>query len=153
MNAITTKRPTPCTIDPDLGRCIAYRPGHQMHVIQANLIGHSPWGWRDGVVSTVTADGRIEVDYVTEPGGVVAWHHDDLTALLSQGTPVRVHEEFHALGASFGWVCLFIASGLGKVPEPENPDLWRVQMTVGVTNLATGRALAMDHVTLTDNTE
>jgi hypothetical protein len=145
--------PTPCTIDPEVGHCVAYRPGHMVHVIQANLVGHSPWGWRDSVIASVSPDGWIEIDYIADSGRVRAWHHEDLAELLAPGTPVRIHEEFHVLGAPFGWICLFIASGLGKVPEPEDPNLWLSKMTVGVTNLGTGRALAMDHEHLTDEVE
>jgi hypothetical protein len=79
--------PTPCTINVELGGCTAYRPGHMVQVIQANFVGHSPWGWRDGVVVSVATEGWIEIDYVTESARVVAWHHAALADLLSPGTP------------------------------------------------------------------
>ena len=118
-----------------------------MHFIHARKIGEEPWGWRDGVVVSVAADGWLEVDYVLEPGRVVAHHHEDLTAVLSRGGLVRVHERYYALGGEFGWVNLYIGEGLGPVPDPEQPDLWRGEMTVAVTDLSTGRALPMDRVT------
>lgn len=142
-----------CIIDSDGERCRSYAPSHNMHFIHAKQLGLSPWGWRDGVIASVKPNGWIEVDYVTEPGRAVAYHHGDLTGVLAPGDPVRVHEKLHALGASFGWINLWVASGIGPAPEPDNPELWAAQMSWGVVNLATGRALAMDHEHLTDEVE
>ena len=138
--------PSACRPSPPSGICQAYWPGHQMHFIHARKIGEEPWGWRDGVVVSVEADGWLEVNYVLEPGHVVAHHHQDLTAVLSPGDPVRIHERYYALGGRFGWVNLYIAEGIGSVPEPEHPELWRGEMTVAVTDLHTGRALPMDRI-------
>lgn len=152
MIKVDENRPSSCVISKEMGHCVAYRPGHQMHVIQAGLIGGSPWGWRDGVVSATDSDGWIKVDFLNDPGGVTAWHHHDPSALLSAGTPVRVHEEFHALGVSSGWICLFITSGIGPVPKPQDANVWRTQMTGGVIDVTTGIGLALDHVTPRDAT-
>jgi hypothetical protein len=116
-----------------------------MHFIHARKIGEAPWGWRDGIVTRITPEGAIEVDYVLEADHVVAHHHADLTRVLRVGDPVRVHERYYALGGRFGWVNLWVGSGLGSVPEPERPELWSGEMTVAVTDLSTGRALPMDH--------
>ena len=122
-----------------------------MHFIHAKRVGQTPWGWRDGVVTSSTPDGWLEVDYVLEPGRVVAHHHDDLTTVLHAGDPVRVHERYYALGGKFGWVNLWVGEGLGPVPEPEEPELWRGEMTVAMTDLATGRALPMDQPSALDS--
>lgn len=144
MNENALTRPSPCTIDPDLGRCVAYRPGHQMHCIHAKKTGEEPWGWRDGAIATITPDGWLEIDYTAEPGHVVAFHHADLTALLAPGDAVRVHEGYHALESRIGWINLWVGPGLGPVPEPADPALWRDEMSVPVTDLATGRAIPID---------
>lgn len=138
--------PTDCIIDQPGDRCGSYRPGHQMHFIHAKKLGEEPWGWRDGVVVSVSPDGWLEVDYVLEPGRVVAHHHEDLTSVLRVGEPVRIHERFYGLSAGFGWVNLCITEGLGWVPEPEDPELWQREVTIAVTDLATGRALPMDRL-------
>ena len=138
--------PTDCIVDADGDRCRSYRPGHQMHFIHAKKLGEEPWGWRDGVVVSVSPDGWLEVDYVLEPGRVVAHHHEDLTSVLHVGEPVRIHERFYGLSARFGWVNLCITDGLGWVPEPEDPELWQREITIAVTDLSTGRALPMDRL-------
>jgi hypothetical protein len=138
-------KPSRCIIDEDTRRCRSYRAGHHMHFIHAKRIGQTPWGWRDGVVVSVSTSGWIEIDYVHEEGHVRALHHEDLTRVLAPGMPVRVHERYYAVGGRFGWVNVFLAEGLGWVPAPTDPGLWAPEMTVGVTDLSTGRAVPMDH--------
>jgi hypothetical protein len=129
----------------DDGRCSAYWPGHNMHFIHAKHVGRTPWGWRDGIVESVT-DGWAEVRYLLEEGRVSVWHHTELATLLSPGDPVRVHERFHALGGPFGWLNVEVRGGLGAVPDPEEPDVWAQETTGGVVDLSTGRALPLDHL-------
>ena len=140
-------KPTDCMVDPALGRCVAYRPGHQMHFIHAKKTGEEPWGWRGGVIATIRHDGWLEIDYTGEPGRVVAFHHLDLTERLAVGDAVRVHEGYHALEARIGWLNLWLGSGLGPVPEPSDPDLWRGEITIPVTDLSTGMAIPLDRRT------
>src|SRR5512139_382442 len=130
----------------DLGHCCAsYAPGHHMHPIHARKLGESPWGWRDGVVSSV-ADDEVVVDYVTVNGQAVLWHHADLESILSSGTLVRVHEELHALGGTFGWLNVAVAEGLGPVPTPDDTSAWRAEMRIAITDVRSGRAVAVDHL-------
>ena len=140
-------KPTDCTIDPEIGRCVAYRPGHQMHFIHAKKVGEEPWGWREGVIATVTPDGWLEIDYTQEPGRVVAFHHHDLTARLAPGDAVRVHEGFHALESVIGWLNIWVGSGLGAVPEPADLEAWRGEISIPVTDLSTGTAFPIDRRT------
>ena len=128
------------------GGCSSYRPGHLMHFIHANHIGRSPWGWRDGIVEKVGADGWITIGYVAEEGHPRVWHHADLTAVIHVGDPIRVHERFFAIGGRFGWICVELHDGLGAVPDPASPEAWAAESTVGVVNLSTGIGLALDHV-------
>lgn len=126
--------------------CQAYWPGHNMHWIHARKIGESPWGWRDGVMSASSADGFVTIAYALDIGCVWAWHHDPVVAKLAPGTPVRVHEGLYALSSPLGWVNLLISSGLGATPAPLETDPWQAEVTGGVVDLATGRALPLDHV-------
>jgi hypothetical protein len=120
-----------------------------MHWIHTNRIGKTPWGWRDGTVSDV--DNRwLTVRYLHEPASVRVWHHESLADVVASGSPVRVHEEYYALGGPFGWVNVIVEGGQGQVPAPEDPSLWAAEVTVGVTDLATGRALSMDHTVVDD---
>jgi hypothetical protein len=115
-----------------------------MHFIHAGKIGETPWGWRDGVVSAIGSDGWLEVEYLAEPGSARAWHHRDLTERVGVGDPVRLHEQYYALALPSAWLCVFLEAGIGAVPAPADPELWRLEMTVGVTDLSTGEALPMD---------
>lgn len=133
--------PSDCIEQDD--RCGSYGAGHLMHWIHARHVGESPWGWRDGVISYV--HGRwLEVSYV-EDGYVRVWHHEVL-ADLTAGTPVRVHERYHALGGPFGWLNVHAEGGLGDVPEPAEAWLWSDEMTSGVVDNSSGRAIALDHL-------
>lgn len=112
-----------------------YRPGHAMHHIQARLIGETPWGWREGVVRA-HADGVFTIDYL-EGGAIEVWHGQQPG--VPAGTPVRVHERFRALEVGGTWVNVDIrGGGLGPVPEPAMPELWRAEQTIGITSVADG---------------
>lgn len=77
---------------------------------------------------------------------MIGWHHDGLTNVLKVGSPVRLHEGFRALAGTFGWVLLFVSEGVGAVEKPTAPELWDDQVTGGVVDLSTGRALPLDHL-------
>ena len=146
---MTPRRDDPYACSIAEGICGSFRPGHRMHWIHTKRIGQTPWGWRDGTVSDVD-DRWLIVRYLTEHASVRVWHHEALADAITLGSPVRVHEEYYALGGPFGWVNVIVDGGLGQKPAPEDPSLWAAEMSVGVTDLATGRALSMDH-TATDD--
>ena len=123
------------------GVCQSYNPGHNVHFIHARKVGESPWGWRDGLLSSLDATGSLTVEYATEAGQVEAWHHQDLVAELAVGSPVRVHEGWQMLASSAGWLHLNISAGLGTVEEPAFVELWDDQVTYGVVDLSTGRGV------------
>ena len=125
--------------------CASYAPGHHMHPIHARKLGESPWGWRDGVVSSVDG-GEVVVDYVTVDGHAVLWHHNDLERILPPGTLVRVHEKLHALGGTFGWLNVAVVEGVGPVPTPDDTSAWRSELRIAITDLRSGRAVAVDHL-------
>ena len=134
--------PTPCVV-PDGAHCSSYLPGHCTHWIHARRIGETPWGWRDAVVSGM--DGRwTTVTYVESGRLVRLWHHADLAGEVAVGAPVRVHERYYVLGGPFGWLNVVVQGGLGAVPEPADTSAWERQMTGGVQDLGTGRALPLD---------
>ncbi len=133
--------PTPCILQ--TGHCQAYHPGHNTHWIHARRVGETPWGWRDAVVGGL--DGRwVSVTYVDDGRQVELWHHDELTDALPVGAPVRVHEQYYVLGGPFGWLNVLVRGGLGPVPTPEDTSAWEPEVTGGVQDLSTGRALALD---------
>ncbi len=101
--------------------------------------------WRDATVVTVD-DPVVTARYVLENMTIRIWHHESLTSRLVVSEPVRVHEGYHALGARLGWVNVVVLEGIGEVPEPADREVWRPEMTVGAVDLATGIAIAMDHV-------
>jgi hypothetical protein len=144
----TSTEPTPCD-GPATGRCQRYHPGHNTHWIHAKHVGRSPWGWRDGVVTALSGQ-HLTVRYLVEDAEVRLWHHEDLSGEVTVGAPVRVHERLHVLGGPFGWLNVTVDGGLGAVPEPAEPALWADQVTSGVQDLSTGRALALDRPTILD---
>lgn len=135
---------TPCRSIPAGKPCQSYRYGHHVHWIHAGHVGQTPWGWRDGVISGVDADGWITVDYLLDDGSARMWHHEDLQA--PAGTPVRVHEQWKALSGPFGLVNVVLGSGIGAVPTPEHPETWAQEMRLGVVDLSTGRAIDLGGV-------
>lgn len=127
-----------------VGPCSVFRAGHATHPIQAAHAGASPWGWRDAVVTGV--DGlTVTADYVWEAGTVVLWHHEPLRGVLAPGSLLRVHERCHLVGTPGGWLNVRVTGGCGPVPVPDDPGLWRAETSAGIVDLATGRAVAVDH--------
>lgn len=102
------------------------------------------------MVTAVDADGRIDVSYVADEGSACLWHHQDLTAEVLVGAPVRVHERYPALSGAFGIINVSITGGLGPVPEPEHPGTWAQEMSVGVVDLSTGRGVGLGAVDAED---
>lgn len=119
---------------------VHYGPGHHLHWIHANQLRNHPWGWRAGVVRT--CDGReAVVDYVFEPGSCVLWHDFDLQGVAA-GTPVRVHEQLHALELPGAWLNVALRDGIGPVPTPAEPGLWRAEAgPVPIVDVARGAAV------------
>lgn len=141
MNACSGSEPTSCA-DP---RCTSYASGHQVHFIQARLVGATPWGWRDAVVGEVQRD-WVQLSYLDADAQPELWHHTDLTDLLRTGVPVRLHEQYHVLGSPAGWFNVLLRHGAGAIPEPATPHLWCAERGVAVVDNRTGRALPLDHV-------
>lgn len=128
--------------------CESYRFGHHTHWIHADHLGQTPWGWRDGPVASAGDDGWITVDYLLDGGSARVWHHEDLRVPV--GTPVRVHEEWMGLSGLFGMVNVALTAGIGAVPAPEHPETWAQEMSVGVVDLSTGRAIDLAGVDAED---
>ena len=126
----------PCT--PGRSNCQAYWPGHQLHWIPAKFVGQAPWGWRDGVVTAIHGS-DVTVQYVETDHVLRLWHHRQLR--LAVGQPVRVHERFHVAAGPFGWANVAVTNGLGPVPEPASPELWRPEQSIPVVDLGSGYAL------------
>jgi hypothetical protein len=118
--------------------CRSPLPGHVPPPLQGRLLSRSPWGWREGAVTSVTGDGWLTVDCTTEAGTVRAWHHQDLRGRLLPGEPVRVHERHGALSARLGVVSLHIERGVGPIPEPVPLEVWASPGGAAVIDLRTG---------------
>jgi len=139
MNDVTLE--TPCWRSP----CAGYAPGHHMHFIHAKRVGLSPWGWRDAVVLSV--EGQFAcLAYLEGDATPVVWHHTSLKRVIGAGDPVRLHEQYYALGCPAGWFNVVVEGGIGAVPEPADKAAWEDQVTGFAVDLATGVALALDHV-------
>jgi len=111
-----------------------------MHFIQAGLIRRMPWGWRDGVVRGAGEDdwdGTTVVDYLDGSGEAEIWHHLD-PSLVAPGSPVRLHERYHAVQAGRVVLNVLMVRGVGPVPEPAEPELWAGEGEAIFVNLATG---------------
>lgn len=129
------------------GHCQLFSAGHNTHWIHAKHVGRTPWGWRDAIVTGI--DRRwLTVEYAVELGQLRLWHHQALRSEIAVGSPVRVHEQYYVLGGPFGWLNVLVQGGLGAVSEPAEPEVWAGEMTGGVQDLSTGRALALDHAHL-----
>ena len=134
----------PCAVTSGAS-CSSYLPGHSTHWIHAKLVGRTPWGWRDAVVSGI--DERwIALTYVESGRRVDVWHHVPLAVEIEVGAPVRLHEQYYVLGGPFGWLNVVVRGGLGAVPEPADATAWERSMSGGVQDMSTGRALALDWV-------
>jgi len=120
----------------------SYHPGFDIHWIQANRAGKTPWGWRSGVVRSYDELVAV-IDYVEEPASITIWHSHDL--FLTPGTPVRVHEQYHVLEAGRTWFSYDQrGGGLGAVPEPEHPELWQAEVAIPITDIGAGIAYPGD---------
>ncbi len=139
---MTSSERSPCVSRPG-ERCGSYYPGHNTHWIHAGHVSRTPWGWRDAVVSGI--DGcRLAVIYVDGGREVQLWHHEELADELAVGAPVRLHEQYHVFGGPFGWLNVVVRGGLRPVPAPADASAWEREMTGGVQDMRTGRALALD---------
>ena len=126
----------------DPATCGNFGDGHRTHPIRGRRAGETPWGWRDGVVASASG-GRVVVRYLAEDGEVVAEHHRTLP--LTDGDPVRLHEQYRLLAGPDGWFCVALEGGLGPVPAPNAPDVWSPEANPGIVDLATGDGVATDH--------
>ena len=119
---------------------VDYRPGHQLHHIHARLLGLRPWGWRPGVLHRVDGQEAV-VHYLLDDGAVTVWHEGRLRT-VADGTPVRVHEELRGLDVDGLLLHVDVTGGLGPVPAPADPALWRAEMQpFPVVDVARGAAL------------
>jgi len=140
---MTSTDPSACDHFGGSPQCRSFHPGHHTHWIHARRLGETPWGWRDAVVREV--DGcSITVVYLDGGRPVRLWHHEPLTDELEVGGPVRLHEQYYALGSPLGWLNVVVRGGRGPVPVPADPAAWEDETTGGVQDLRTGRAVALD---------
>ncbi len=122
--------------------CGMYGRGHAAHHIGIRVLGGRPWGWRDGVVTSIRGL-DLQVRYLQEDGSVSCWHHRDLSGELAVGSPVRVYES-SLLDTGHGWISVRTEGGLGAVEEPDDPELWAAEISTTITDLHAGRGIVID---------
>ena len=87
-----------CThADDDL--CDKRAPGHTLHRTQAHAAAATGGKWIDGIVRSTGTDGWVSIDPIGPGGAIWAWHHADLTEILTAGAPVAVHPVYKVLAA------------------------------------------------------
>lgn len=77
--------------------CVDHGPGHAMRTLHERVSAATPSKWRDGIVSTVSADGWIALEMLETDERVWVWNHVDRTASVTVGQPVALHAIYHAL--------------------------------------------------------
>lgn len=139
--------PTPgSSTDPDQAEhpanCGTYGQGHVAHYIGIRVLGGQPWGWRDGVVTSIRGL-DLQVRYLQEDGSVSCWHHRDLSGELAVGSPVRIYEP-SLLDTGRGWISIRTEGGLGAVTEPADPELWASEVSITIADMHAGRGIVVD---------
>jgi hypothetical protein len=79
--------------------CADNRPGHSVHVLQLRLAAATTSKWLDAIVTSVHADGWIELAPLGGGSARRVWNHEDLTRTLSAGDPVALHTLYNVLTA------------------------------------------------------
>ncbi|GAA3024440.1 hypothetical protein [Microbacterium dextranolyticum] len=78
--------------------CSSFAPGHALHLIQARLVASTPTEWVDAIVHAVDdVDGALILR--TLDGRVLQLWSAGAATTTTPGTPVAVHERYHALSA------------------------------------------------------
>ena len=122
--------------------CGTYGQGHVAHYIGIRVRGAQPWGWRDGVVTSIRGL-HLQIKYLHEDGSVSCWHHQDLSDELAVGSPVRVFESA-LLDTGNRWISVRTEGGLGPVAEPADPELWAPEINTTITDLHAGRGIVVN---------
>lgn len=125
--------------------CGSYWHGHNIHFIHAKRLTQHPWGWRDAIITRVEGQ-TATAQYLGTPVTLTLWHHRPLTRVVTVGEPVRIHEQYYALGCPNGWYSLHIEGGLGPVPKPDDWEDAERPTQVEMVNLETGVAEPIDHL-------
>ena len=123
--------------------CHIYGEGHVVHHIQARIVGSRPWGWRDGIVTSISGH-DLNVRYLSADGSVSCWHHRNLSVELTVGRPVRVNEGQALLDIGRGWISVRTEGGLGAITEPADPELWVSEFNTTIADLHAGRGIVID---------
>lgn len=77
--------------------CSSFAPGHAVHLIQARLVSATPGEWVDAIVTSAdAAEGSLLV-HTLDGRPVALWNGAGAAGHLVPGTPVALHERYHAL--------------------------------------------------------
>ncbi|WP_158862103.1 hypothetical protein [Leifsonia sp. AG29] len=98
-----TRQPSPAAKDALLRAASGqgadmFDDGYALHPIARRAALATPSHWFDAVVVNAGADGWIEVAGL-DGGSLRVWHFDDLSTVLTPGSPVAVHTLYGVLAA------------------------------------------------------
>ena len=88
---------------PSAGQCCTSSAvGHAVSAIRERVTAATPSKWRDGIVGHAPSAGGIGgswigIDLLDSPDTVWLWNHADLSAAMSIGEPVSLHELYDTL--------------------------------------------------------
>ena len=82
--------------------CMSPEAGHVVSAIRERATAATPSKWRDGIVvhapsSRGSGGSWIGIDLLDSPGTVWLWNHADLSAVVSIGEPISLHELYDTL--------------------------------------------------------
>lgn len=82
--------------------CTSSAVGHMVSAIRERVTAATPGKWRDGIVGYAPSargigGSWIGIDLLDSPGTVWLWNHADLSAVVSIGEPISLHELYDTL--------------------------------------------------------
>jgi hypothetical protein len=77
--------------------CAPFQTGYELHPIQQRAALATRSLWRDAIVSTVAADGWIDILDLATDAVARVWHYADLTETVAPGEPVTLNARYGVL--------------------------------------------------------
>jgi len=79
------------------GRMSAFDDGNELHPIIRRAALATASQWVDALVVRADADGHVSLVRLDDGAPESRWHHDDLSGVLTPGTPVALHSVYGVL--------------------------------------------------------
>jgi hypothetical protein len=93
--------------------CTGHGAGHAMLALQERVAAATPRKWRDHVVVSASSNGWLELAPIEHGDTVWVWNHADLSERIEPGSPVALHELYHALALGTERINVLVATPLG----------------------------------------